>query len=61
MGATVAATEKRKDLKSRTTVIYRRDEEILFMRKRNAKWNLPGGRVEFDQDIAQALRVRLGE
>ena len=61
MVATVAATEKRKDLKRRATVIYRRDEEILFVRKRNAKWNLPGGRVEQGETPLQAAVREMAE
>lgn len=57
MGAT-EATAKQKDLKRRATVIYRRDEEILFVRKRNAKWNLPGGRVEQGETPYRPLYVR---
>jgi 8-oxo-dGTP diphosphatase len=61
MGATVTATEKHKDLKRRATVIYRRDEEILFVRKRNAKWNLPGGRVEQGETPLQAAVREMAE
>ncbi|MBD8495671.1 NUDIX domain-containing protein [Pseudomonas syringae] len=43
---TATSAEKSKHLKRRATVIYCRDDEILFVRKRKAKWNLPGGRVE---------------
>ncbi|WP_323370558.1 MULTISPECIES: NUDIX hydrolase [Pseudomonas] len=35
-------------------MIVRRDEQILFVRKRNAKWNLPGGRVEQGETPLQA-------
>lgn len=60
MGAT-EATAKQKDLKRRATVIYRRDEEILFVRKRNAKWNLPGGRVEQGETPLQAALREMAE
>ena len=60
MGATEAAV-KQKDLKRRATVIYRRDEEILFVRKRNAKWNLPGGRVEQGETPLQAALREMAE
>lgn len=60
MGATQAVA-KQKDLKKRATVIYRRDEEILFVRKRNAKWNLPGGRVEQGETPLQAALREMAE
>ncbi|MDQ3201221.1 MAG: NUDIX domain-containing protein [Pseudomonadota bacterium] len=53
MGNTIAAAPH-KELKRRATVIYRRDEEILFVRKRHAKWNLPGGRIEAGETPLQA-------
>lgn len=53
MGNTIAAA-KQKEPKRRATVIYRRDEEILFVRKRHAKWNLPGGRIEEGETPLQA-------
>lgn len=46
MDRTEAIFEKSKNIKFRATVIYSRNDEILFVRKRKAKWNLPGGRVE---------------
>ncbi|SHM58103.1 8-oxo-dGTP diphosphatase [Pseudomonas asturiensis] len=54
MGAMEAVTSKHKDLKRRATVICSHEEEILFVRKRNAKWNLPGGRVEKGETPLQA-------
>ena len=60
MGAT-QVNEKPKDLKRRATVICRRDEEILFVRKRNAKWNLPGGRVEQGETPLQAALREMAE
>lgn len=47
--------------KRRATVIYRRDEEILFVRKRNAKWNRPGGRVEQGETPLQAAMREMAE
>ncbi|VVP25239.1 RNA pyrophosphohydrolase [Pseudomonas fluorescens] len=61
MGAMEAETAKDKNLKRRATVIYRRDEEILFVRKRNAKWNLPGGRVEQGETPLQAAVREMAE
>jgi 8-oxo-dGTP diphosphatase len=43
MKAMDTATAKRKGIKLRATIIYRKNGEVLFVRKRNAKWNLPGG------------------
>ena len=50
-----------KAIKRRATVIYRRDEQILFVRKRNAKWNLPGGRVEANETPLQAALREMSE
>jgi 8-oxo-dGTP diphosphatase len=61
MGAMEIAIAKHKDAKKRATVIYRRDEQILFVRKRNAKWNLPGGRVEKDETPLQAALREMAE
>lgn len=57
MGAKEVAASAGKIIKRRATVIYRRDEQILFVRKRKSKWNLPGGRVEKGETpMAAALR-----
>jgi len=65
MGSTTGASQAnpaaRKGLKQRATVIYRRDEQILFVRKRNAKWNLPGGRVEEGETPLQAAVREMAE
>lgn len=61
MGAMEASTDKQKALKHRATIIYRRDEEILFVRKRHAKWNLPGGRVEKGETPLQAALREMAE
>lgn len=55
------ATAKRKGIKLRATVIYRKDGEVLFVRKRHAKWNLPGGRVERDETPLQAATREMTE
>ncbi|MGA4475836.1 NUDIX hydrolase [Ectopseudomonas chengduensis] len=56
-----AATAKKKGTKRRATVIYRRDEKILFVRKRKSKWNLPGGRVEQGESPIQAALREMKE
>jgi 8-oxo-dGTP diphosphatase len=61
MGATQFSAVKHKGLKQRATVIYRRDGEILFVRKRHAKWNLPGGRVERGETPLQAALREMAE
>ena len=61
MGTMEAVTDTSKVLKKRATVIYRRDEQILFVRKRNAKWNLPGGRVEQGETPLQAAMREMAE
>ena len=61
MSAVQAATSSDKCLKRRATVICRHEGEILFVRKRNAKWNLPGGRVEQGETPLQAARREMAE
>lgn len=61
MGAMEAVTSTHKDLKRRATVICRHDEEILFVRKPNAKWNLPSGRVEKGETPLQAAMREMAE
>ena len=61
MKAMDTATAKKKGIKLRATVIYRRDGEVLFVRKRHSKWNLPGGTVERDETPLQAARREMAE
>ncbi|AVH37983.1 NUDIX hydrolase [Pseudomonas monteilii] len=61
MKAMDTATAKRKGIKLRATIIYRKDGEVLFVRKRNAKWNLPGGRVERDETPHEAAMREMAE
>lgn len=61
MGAMQASAAKHKGLKRRATVIYRRDDDILFVRKRHSKWNLPGGRVERGETPLQAALREMAE
>lgn len=48
-------------MKERATVICRRDNQILYVRKAKAKWNLPGGKVEANESPAQAAARELRE
>lgn len=48
-------------MKERATVICRRDNQILYVRKFKARWNLPGGKVEADESPAQAAARELRE
>lgn len=61
MKAMDTATAKRKGIKLRATIIYRKNGEVLFVRKRNAKWNLPGGRVERDETPLEAASREMAE
>jgi len=61
MKAMDTATAKRKGIKLRATIIYRKDGEVLFVRKRNAKWNLLGGRVERDETPLEAAMREMAE
>lgn len=56
-----ADTAKRKGMKRRATVIYRHEGQILFVRKRRSKWNLPGGRIERDETPLQAAMREMSE
>jgi 8-oxo-dGTP diphosphatase len=56
-----AVNSKQRDIKRRATVICRDEREILFVRKRNAKWNLPGGRVETGETPLQAAIREMAE
>jgi 8-oxo-dGTP diphosphatase len=48
-------------MKERATVICRRDNQILYVRKPKSKWTLPGGKVEADESPAQAAARELRE
>ena len=61
MKAMDTATAKRKGIKLRATIIYRKEGEVLFVRKRKAKWNLPGGRVERDETPLEAAMREMAE
>jgi 8-oxo-dGTP diphosphatase len=48
-------------MKERATVICRRNNQILYVRKPKARWTLPGGKVEVDESPAQAAARELRE
>lgn len=48
-------------IKERATVICRRDDQILFVRKPKSKWTLPGGRIEENEAPGQAAFRELAE
>jgi len=48
-------------MKERATVICRRNDEILYVRKPKARWTLPGGKVEANESPAQAAERELRE
>lgn len=48
-------------MKLRATVICERDSEVLFVRKPQAKWSLPGGRLKSGEAFAEAAVRELQE
>ncbi|MGV8920585.1 MAG: NUDIX hydrolase [Pseudomonas sp.] len=48
-------------MKERATVICKRDDEILYVRKPKSKWALPGGKIEAGETPAQAAVRELYE
>jgi 8-oxo-dGTP diphosphatase len=48
-------------MKERATVICRRDNQILYVRKPKARWTLPGGKIEADESPSQAAARELRE
>ncbi|WP_212630195.1 NUDIX domain-containing protein [Pseudomonas sp. KB-10] len=47
--------------KVRATVICRRGDKFLLVRKAEAKWNLPGGKIEANESAAAAALRELDE
>lgn len=43
-----------KALKERATIICRMGDKVLFVRKSNSRWSLPGGKIEGNEWPAQA-------
>ncbi len=48
-------------MKERATVICRRDNQILYVRKSKARWNRAGGMCQADDSPAQAAARELRE
>ncbi|WP_122318285.1 NUDIX hydrolase [Pseudomonas cichorii] len=48
-------------MKQRATVICKRDDQVLYVRKPKSKWSLPGGRIEAGETPAQAAVRELSE
>lgn len=50
-----------KSAKHRATVICHRQDKVLLVRKAQAKWTLPGGKIEANEGPAQAALRELCE
>ena len=48
-------------MKRRATVICKRDDQVLYVRKPKSKWALPGGKVESGETPVEAALRELGE
>ncbi|WNW10482.1 NUDIX hydrolase [Pseudomonas sp. DTU_2021_1001937_2_SI_NGA_ILE_001] len=48
-------------MKVRATVICKRDNQILYVRKPKSRWNLPGGKIEAGETPEQAALRELSE
>lgn len=48
-------------MKERATLICRREDRILYVRKAKSRWNLPGGKIEKDESPAAAAVRELRE
>jgi len=48
-------------MKERATLICRREDQILYVRKAKSRWNLPGGKVEKNETPAAAAARELDE
>lgn len=48
-------------MKDRATVICKRDNQILGVRKAKSRWNLPGGKIEAGETPRQAATRELRE
>lgn len=48
-------------LKHRATVLCRRGDEVLLVRKARSKWSLPGGKIECEETPEEAALRELAE
>ncbi|QKZ04588.1 MULTISPECIES: NUDIX hydrolase [Pseudomonas] len=48
-------------MKERATLICRREDQILYVRKAKSRWNLPGGKIEKNESPAAAAARELQE
>ncbi|WP_457266384.1 NUDIX hydrolase [Pseudomonas sp. P5_C3] len=48
-------------MKERATIICRRDDQVLYVRKQKSKWALPGGKIEQGETPHQAAIRELCE
>ena len=48
-------------MKQRATVICRREDRILYVRKAKSKWTLPGGKIELNETPSHAAERELRE
>ncbi|MFJ4142940.1 NUDIX hydrolase [Pseudomonas sp. NPDC089734] len=48
-------------MKERATIICKRDDQVLYVRKPKSKWVLPGGRIEAGETPVQAAARELSE
>ncbi|WP_397448166.1 NUDIX hydrolase [Pseudomonas sp. NA-150] len=48
-------------MKARATVICRKDDRILYVRKPKSKWTLPGGKIEIGETPFEAAVRELEE
>jgi 8-oxo-dGTP diphosphatase len=48
-------------MKERATIICRRDDQVLYVRKKKSKWALPGGKIEQGETPHQAAIRELCE
>jgi 8-oxo-dGTP diphosphatase len=57
----VAPRPRPQTLKQRATVLCRRGDEVLLVRKARSKWSLPGGKIEREETPEEAALRELAE